>query len=110
MPESFKKLGARVEPFGADPDCTTHRSDWPALSKLPRFVLSHLQRLMTRAHGVRYDDPKPTENPKQTLLYFCAKISWLVIDKTGMNRAAKMVPPDRQIVAAEILQVLDTLK
>jgi hypothetical protein len=39
-----------------------------------------------------------------------AKGSWFVIDKTGVVRAAKVVPADQQIATEEILEVLSTLK
>jgi peroxiredoxin len=72
-------------------------------------LLSDLQRLTTRAYGVLYDDPKLSENPQTIPIYLRAKGSWLVIDKTGVVRAAKIVPVSEQIDTSEILQALKAL-
>lgn len=72
-------------------------------------LLSDLQRLTTRAYGVLYDDPKLVENPKQIPLYLRAKGSWFVIDKSGVIRAAKLVPANQQVATEEIIQVLGAL-
>jgi glutaredoxin-dependent peroxiredoxin len=73
-------------------------------------LLSDLQRLITRAYEVLYDDPQLAEHPKQIPLYLRAKGSWFVIDKRGIVRAAKVVSVDEQIDTDEILEVLNTLK
>ncbi len=72
-------------------------------------LLSDLQRLTTSAYGVLYDDPKLAENPKTIPVYLRAKGAWFVIDKTGVIRAAKIVPVTELIPTADILQVLQTL-
>lgn len=72
-------------------------------------LLSDLQRLATRAYSVLYDDPKLAENPKTIPVYLRAKGSWFVIDKTGVIRAAKIVPVNEQVSTDEILQVLQNL-
>ena len=72
-------------------------------------LLSDLQRLTTRAYGVLYDAPNLAENPKTIPVYLRAKGSWFVIDKTGVIRAAKIVPVNELIDTAEILQVLKDL-
>jgi glutaredoxin-dependent peroxiredoxin len=73
-------------------------------------LLSDLQRLVTRAYGVLYDDPTFADNPNYLPLYLRSKGSWFVIDKAGIVRAAKLVPLGQQIATDEILQVLSTLK
>ena len=72
-------------------------------------LLSDLQRLTTRAYGVLYDDPKLAENPQTIPVYLRAKGAWFVIDKTGVIRAAKIVPVNELIPTADILQVLQNL-
>jgi hypothetical protein len=42
-------------------------------------------------------------------VYLRAKGSWFVIDKTGVIRSAKIVPPGELIDTAEILQALQAL-
>jgi alkyl hydroperoxide reductase subunit AhpC len=72
--------------------------------------LSDLQRLTTRAYGVLYDDPKLADDNMMIPLYLRAKGSWFVIDRTGIIRAAKIVPLGQQIPTEEILQVLESLE
>ena len=72
-------------------------------------LLSDLQRLTTRAYGVLYNDPKLAENPQTIPVYLRAKGAWFVIDKTGVIRAAKIVPVNELIPTADILQVLQAL-
>ena len=72
-------------------------------------LLSDLQRLTTRAYGVLYDDPKLAENPQTIPVYLRAKGAWFVIDKTGVIRAAKIVPVNELIPTVDILQVLQAL-
>jgi alkyl hydroperoxide reductase subunit AhpC len=71
-------------------------------------LLNDLQRLVTRAYGVLYDDPTLADNPDYIPLYLRSKGSWFVIDKAGIVRAAKLVPLGQQIATDEILQVLST--
>jgi peroxiredoxin len=73
-------------------------------------LLSDIQRLVTRAYGVLYDDPKWAEDPKFIPLYLRSKGAWFVIDKGGTVRAAKEVPLGQQIATEEILEVLNSLK
>jgi alkyl hydroperoxide reductase subunit AhpC len=72
-------------------------------------LLSDLQRLTTRAYGVLYDDPSLANDPKQIPLYLRAQGAWFVIDKAGLIRAAKRVPPGTQVATEEILQVLEAM-
>ena len=72
-------------------------------------LLSDLQRLTTRAYGVLYNDPKLAENPQTIPVYLRAKGAWFVIDKTGVIRAAKIVPVNELIPTVDILQVLQAL-
>lgn len=73
-------------------------------------LLSDLQRLMTRAYGVLYDDAAMAGDPMQIPLYLRSKGSWFVIDKAGVVRAQKIVPLGEQISTDEILQVLQGMK
>jgi alkyl hydroperoxide reductase subunit AhpC len=73
-------------------------------------LLSDLQRVVTRAYGVLYDDPKLADDPKTIPVYLRAKGSWFVIDKAGVIRAAKTVPVSEQIPTDEILRVLQGLQ
>jgi peroxiredoxin len=73
-------------------------------------LLSDLQRLTTKAYGVLYDDPKMADDSMLIPLYLRVKGAWFVIDKSGMIRAAKLVPLGQQIATDEILQVLERVK
>jgi alkyl hydroperoxide reductase subunit AhpC len=73
-------------------------------------LLSDLQRQVTRAYGVLYDDPKWADDPKFIPLYLRSRGAWFVIDKAGTVRAAKEVPLGQQIATEEILEVLSSLK
>jgi len=73
-------------------------------------LMSDLQRLTTRAFGVLYDDPKLADDSLMIPLYLRAKGAWFVIDKSGIIRAAKLVPLGQQIATEDILPVLESLK
>jgi peroxiredoxin len=72
-------------------------------------LLSDLQRLITRAYGVLYDDPVMAGDPQQIPLYLRSKGSWFVIDQAGVVQAQKIVSLGEQISTDEILEVLKKL-
>jgi peroxiredoxin len=96
--------------LGISVDFTGANKAWAQEMGVTYPLLSDLQRLTTRAYGVLYDDPKWADNPDYIPLYLRAKVSWFVIDRAGVIRAAKMVPLGQQIATDEILQVLESLK
>lgn len=73
-------------------------------------LMSDLQRLTTKAYGVLYDDPQLANDAMMIPLYLRAKGAWFVIDKSGIIRAAQLVPLGQQITIEEILPVLERLK
>ena len=74
-------------------------------------LLSDAQRLMSRAYGVLFDDPKMSENPDQIRLYLRSKRAWVVIDKAGVIRYTKTTEPrDFMPPNDEILKVLSEVK
>jgi peroxiredoxin len=72
--------------------------------------LSDMDRVVTKAYGVLYDDPKLLEDPKTIIRYMRPKRSWFIIDKAGIIRFAKTTEPTVIIPNDELLNVLSGLK
>ena len=73
-------------------------------------VLSDRERVVTKAYGIPYDDPKLLEDPKTIILYMRPQRSWFIIDKAGIIRFAKTTGPTVVIPNDELLKVLSELK
>jgi peroxiredoxin len=73
-------------------------------------LLSDIQRQMSKAYGVLFDDPKLAQDPATIGRYFRSQRAWFVIDKAGIVRYAKTTEPRNLIPNDELLQVLSELK
>jgi peroxiredoxin len=104
----FEALNAQV--LGVSVDWNGANKAWAQEMGVTYPLLSDLQRLVTRAYGVLYDDPTLANDPNYIPLYLRSKGAWFVIDKAGIVRSAMLVPLGQQIVTDEILQVLSTLQ
>ncbi len=72
--------------------------------------LSDMERVVSKAYGIIYDDPKLVEDPKTVRRYMRPKRSWFIIDKAGIIRFAKTTEPTVVIPNDELLKVLRELK
>ena len=97
--------------LGVSVDFNDANKAWAEKIGLTYPLLSDAQRLMSRAYGTLFDDPKMSENPDQIRLYLRAKRAWFVIDKAGVIRYTKITDPrDFMPPNNEILKVLSELK
>jgi peroxiredoxin len=103
----FEALSAQV--LGTSVDWSGANKAWAQEMGVTYPLLSDLQRLITRAYGVLYDDAAMAGDAKQIPLYLRSKGSWFVIDRTGVVRAQKIVPLGEQISTDEILEGLKKL-
>jgi peroxiredoxin len=104
----FEAAGAQV--LGVSVDVNPANKAWAKEMGITYPLLSDVQRQMTKAYGVLYDDPKLAQDPATMPRYLRAQRAWFVIDKNGVVRYAKTTEPRDLIPNDELLKVLSDLK
>ncbi|MBI3328340.1 MAG: redoxin domain-containing protein [Nitrospinae bacterium] len=104
----FEAANAQV--LGVSVDFNPANQAWAEKLGLTYPLLSDAQRLVSKAYGALFDDPKMAENPDQIRIYLRSKRAWFVIDKGGVIRYAKTTAPRELVPNDEILKVLKGLK
>jgi peroxiredoxin len=104
----FEAANAQV--LGITVDINEANKAWVEKMGVTYPFLSDRDRVVTKAYGVLYDDPKLLEDPKTIIRYMRPKRSWFIIDKAGIIRFAKTTEPTVIIPNDELLNVLSGLK